>query len=87
MLVKRLAVELRKAMNVGRKMGRNPIEDHAKARRMRFIDEARETGGIAEAPGRREKPDRLIAPGGIERMFGYGKQLDMGETQARRHKG
>jgi len=67
--VKRLAVELGKAMNVGREMRRNPIEDHAEARRMRFIDKVRETRGIAEAPGRREKSDRLIAPGGIERML------------------
>jgi len=43
--VKRLAVELREAMNVGREMCRNPIEDHAEARRMRFIDKARETRG------------------------------------------
>ena len=35
MFVKRLAVELRKAMNVGWEMRRNPVEDHAETRRMR----------------------------------------------------
>ncbi len=36
---------------------------------MGAVDEAGEAGGIAEPAGRREQPDRLVAPGGIERML------------------
>ena len=46
---------------------------------MGAIDEAGEARGIAEAPGGREEPDGLIAPGGIEGMLADRQQLEMGE--------
>ena len=81
MFVERGAVEMGEAMRVDREMRRHPVEDDAEARRMRTIDEAREARRIAEAAGRREQADRLIAPGGIERMLGDRQQFEMGEAQ------
>ena len=47
---------------------------------MSGIDEAGEALGLAEAPGGGEEADRLVAPGGIERMFRDGQQFEMGEA-------
>ncbi len=80
MLVEGGAVEVSEAVLVGGKVRRHPIEDHAKARHMRAIDEALEAGRIAEAPRGREQADGLVAPGGVERMLGYWQQLDMREA-------
>jgi hypothetical protein len=47
---------------------------------MGAVDEAGEGRGIAEALRRREHPDRLVAPGHVERMLGDRQQLQMGEA-------
>ncbi len=47
---------------------------------MGAIDEALEALGVAETRGRREQADRLVAPGGVERMFGNRQQFEMGEA-------
>ena len=78
MLVERGAVEAREALRVGREMRRDPVEDDAEARAMRAVDEARESGRLAEAAGRREQADRLVAPGFVERMLADRQQLDVG---------
>src|SRR5205807_2362796 len=62
MLVERRAVEMREPVRIDREMRGHPIEQHANARAMTAIDESRKAGGLAEAPGRREETDRLIAP-------------------------
>ena len=49
---------------------------------MRAIDEAGEAGGLAEAAGRREQADRLVAPGCIERMLADRQQFEVGEAEA-----
>ena len=59
-------------------MRRDPVEDDAEARGVRSIDEAREGGRIAEAAGRREQADRLVAPGFVERMLADRQKLEMG---------
>ena len=48
---------------------------------MQRVDEAREGLGRAEARGRREQAERLVAPRAAERMLGDRQQLDMGEAQ------
>ena len=81
MLVERRAVEMGEAMRIDREMRGHPVENDAEARRMGAIDEAGEAGRIAEAAGRREQADRLIAPGGVERMLGDRQQFEMGEAE------
>ena len=68
-LVKSGAVETREPVRIGWEMRRRPVEDDAEARGMRPINEAGEPRWLAEAAGRREQADRLIAPGFIERML------------------
>ena len=77
------AVEPGKPMRVDRKMRRHPIEQHAEAGAMGAVDEAGEAGGIAEALGRREHADRLVAPRDIQRMLADRHQLQMGEAHPR----
>ena len=80
-LVERGAVEPRQSLLIGREMGRDPVEDDAKARGMRPVDEAGESRRLAEAPGRREQADRLVAPGLVERMLADRQKLDVGVAQ------
>ena len=61
-LVERGAVEMPQSMRVGREMRRHPVHDHADAGSMAALDEAGEGLGRAVARGRREEPDRLVAP-------------------------
>ena len=76
--VERGAVETRQPLRIGREMRRNPVEDDAEARGVRAIDEAGEAGRLAEAAGRREQADRLVAPGFVERMLADRQKLDVG---------
>src|SRR6185437_14537284 len=76
-LVKRGAVEPREPMLIGREMRRDPVENDAQTRAMRPIDEAGERRWLAEAAGRREQADRLVAPGCVERMLADRQKLDM----------
>ena len=59
-------------------MRRDPVEDDAKTRGVRSIDEARERRRIAEAASRSEQADRLVAPGFVERMLADRQKLDVG---------
>src|SRR5277367_3111502 len=76
--VERGAVETRQPLLIGREMRRDPVEDDAKPRGVRPIDEAREGGRIAETAGRGKQADRLVAPGFIEWMLADRQKLDMG---------
>src|SRR6185312_4471793 len=64
-------------MLIGREMRRDPVENDAQTRAMRPIDEAGERRWLAEAAGRREQADRLVAPGCVERMLADRQKLDM----------
>ncbi len=77
-LVQGGAVEARQAVLVGGEMRRRPVEDDAETRRMGAVDEAGESGRLAEAARRSEEADRLVAPGLVERMLADRQQLDMG---------
>src|SRR5580704_19676924 len=77
MLVERGAVEVRKSVRVGGKMRGGPVQDHAKSRRMGAVDEAGKARGLAETARRREKADRLVAPGFVERMLADRQELEM----------
>ena len=79
-LVERGAVEAGEAVRVGREMRRHPVEDDADAGLVAAVDEAGEILRRAEAAGRREQADRLVAPGAVERMLADRQQLDMGEA-------
>ena len=61
-LVERGAVEAGEAVRVGREMRRHPVDDDADAGLVAAVDEAGEGLRRAEAAGRREEADRLIAP-------------------------
>ena len=77
MFVERRAVETRQSLFVGREMRRDPVENDAEARGVRSIDEARECRRIAEAAGRSEQADRLVAPGFVERMLADRQKLEV----------
>ena len=68
-------------MDAGREVCRRPVEDDAEPGLMGAVDKADEAGGIAESPGRRQEPDRLIAPGGIQQMLDDGEQLEMDDAE------
>jgi len=75
------AVEARKAVRIGRKVRRHPVEDHADAGSVAAIDQPGESGRFAESRGRREQPDRLVAPRRIQRMLADRHELDMREAK------
>ena len=61
-LVERGAVEADEAVRVGREMRRHPVDDHAEPAWWQRSTKRAKVGGRAEAAGRREEADRLIAP-------------------------
>ncbi len=81
MLVERRAVEPAKAMGVGREVAGHPVQQHAQSGSVAAVHELREVARAAVAAGRREQPDRLVAPRAIERMLVDGQQLQMGEAE------
>jgi hypothetical protein len=83
-LVEGGAVEARETVRIDREVGRHPVDDHAQARRVAAVDEARERRRFAEAARRREQADRLIAPRVVERMLVDGHQLEMREPHVGR---
>ena len=82
-LVEGGAVEVGEPMFVGREMRRDPIDDHAEARGVRLVDEAGEPCRLAMTSCRREKAERLVAPGFVERMLADRQQLEVRVTQVR----
>ena len=84
MLVERGAVEARKSVRVGGKVGRGPVQDDAEARRMGAIDEPGETRGLAKSARRREEADRLVAPRFVERMLADRQEFDVRVSHVRR---
>ena len=75
------AVEQRQAVCVGRKMRRNPVENHADAVFVRVVDQPRKTVGRTKARSRRVHAYRLIPPRRIQRMLGHGHDFNMGKAQ------
>ena len=80
MLVERGAVEARQAVLILRKVAGHPVEDHADAGLVKGVDEELEILGRAEAAGRREEADHLVAPRSGERMLHHRQQLDVREA-------
>jgi hypothetical protein len=56
---------------------RHPVENHADAVYVTFVDERLEVFWRAEAAGRCEEPGHLIAPRAGKRMLEHRQQLDM----------
>lgn len=56
MLIKRAAVKACQAPDIGRKMGRHPIEKHADTARMAAVDEIGQILRRAIAPGGENRP-------------------------------
>ena len=79
-LEERRAVEARQPVFVLRKMARHPVENHAEAGLVAGVDEQLEVLRRAEAAGRREEPEHLVAPGSRERMLHHRQQLDVREA-------
>ena len=63
------AVEVAEAVLVAREVRRHPVEDDADAALVQRIDQVHEILRRAEAAGRREVADRLVAPRAVERML------------------
>src|SRR5205814_6065861 len=80
-LVERRAVEARKPVRVGRKMAGHPVENHADAVTVAFVDEKPEVVWRAVPGGRREVAGHLVAPGSGERMLHHRHQLDVRESE------
>ena len=79
-LVQRRAVEPREAVLVFRKVPGHPVEDDAEPRLVTRVDEILEVFRRAEAAGRREESQHLIAPGAGKRMLHHRQQLDVREA-------
>jgi hypothetical protein len=79
-LVEMRPVEEAEPVRIGREVARDPIEQHADAGTVEGIDQRPELVCAAEPAGRCEQPDRLIAPGTVERELADRQELDMGEA-------
>src|SRR5690606_30850150 len=79
-LVERGAVEMAKAVRIGREVRRHPVEDNADAYLVAAVDEASKTFRFAEAGGRRIEAGRLVAPGWVEGKFRDRQEFDMGKA-------
>ena len=77
MLIKAGAVKARQTKGVLRKMGRNPVQNHADPLSVQVIHEIHEVLRRAIAGRRRIIARYLIAPGFIQRMLHNGHQLHM----------
>ena len=80
MLVKMRSVEAGQRKEVARKVGRDPIDDHADVRAMEGVDHRHEVERRAEAMRRRVEASDLIAPRTIERVLGRWHQFDVREA-------
>ena len=60
--VKVCAIETRQPVRIGRKMRRNPIHNHANARRVATLHQPHQSIQRTKARGRRIQANRLIAP-------------------------
>src|SRR5215469_17297806 len=81
-LEKMRAVEVGKAVPIGREVRWNPIENDSDATLMQIVDEKHEILGRAVASGRREITRGLISPGSVKRMLHDRQQLDVSELHA-----
>ena len=79
MLIEGGPIEAGETMRVGGKMRRHPVQDDADAGAVHGIDKTRKAFGRAIARARREKSERLVAPGAAERILGDREKLHMGE--------
>jgi hypothetical protein len=73
------SVEAGETMRVGGKMRRHPVQDDADAGAVHGIDETRKAFGRAITRARREKSERLVAPGAAEPILCDREKLHMGE--------
>ena len=74
------AVEAGQAVRIGGEVRRHPVQQHAQSGGVRALDEAREGLRRAEARGRCEQPQRLVAPGAVERVLGHRQQFQVREA-------
>ena len=75
------AVEAVQAVGVTGEVRGYPVQDDADAAPVHVVDERLEVGRTAVARGGSKVTHRLITPRTIERVFGDGHQLDVGEAQ------
>ena len=80
-LVERRSVEARKRVIVFREVSGHPVEQNADTERVKLGDEGAQVVGIAVAARRREVARALVAPRVVERMLGYGQELDVREAE------
>ncbi len=76
------AVEPAQAMRIGRKVGRDPIQNHANVVLVKLINEVHEVLRRPIVGRRSEVSCRLISPRPEERMVHKGKEFDMREAQS-----
>ena len=70
MLVKGGAVEFGQGMSIPGEMGWYPVQQHPDTLAVQVIDQIAEIVRRAETAGRGEIAGALIAPGGVQGMFG-----------------
>ncbi len=75
------AIEVAQAMQIFRKVARNPVEDDTDAISVEIIDEVLEVLWRTVAAGGCKVACHLIAPGGIIGIFGNRHQFDVGKAQ------
>ena len=80
-LVERRPVEAGQAVRVLGEVPRHPVEQHADPRPVARVDERPEVVRFAEAAGRREEADDLVAPRPGERVLHDRQQFDVREPQ------
>ena len=80
MFVKVGAVEKAEPVFVFGKVSGNPIEDDPNSRLMAFVDEIAKVIRAAEATGRCEQADGLVAPRAVEGKLADRQKLQMGKA-------
>ena len=78
--IKRLSIEIGKAMGIFRKMSRYPVQNNADAFFVQIIDKIHEFLRCPVTGGRSEISGYLVSPGTIIGMLGDSHQFDMGVT-------
>ena len=80
--VKMRAIEVGKAVGVGREVGGNPVENHGNAVLVQIIDQIHEILRRAVARGGGEVAGGLVSPGAEEWVLHDWQELDVGIAHA-----
>lgn len=80
MLIQACAVKAGQSMGISGKMSRHPVQNHADARLVQFVDKIHKVLGAAVPGSGCIITDDLVPPGSVEGMLHDGHQFHMGIT-------